>query len=78
MRPNKAKTAVHGCHCSGDMAACIRYWPYHGVSCAPLHFKVGFWYICIRGAIFYGRFMKGVPFSVEVYERGTFSVKNGI
>ena len=20
MRPNKAETAVHGCHCSGDMA----------------------------------------------------------
>ena len=24
MRPNEAETAVHGCHCSGDMAACMR------------------------------------------------------
>ena len=24
MRPNKAETAVHGCHCSGDMGVCIR------------------------------------------------------
>ena len=26
MRPNKAETAVHGCHCPGDMAL-RRYWP---------------------------------------------------
>ena len=24
MRPNKAKTAVHGCHCPGDMAVRMR------------------------------------------------------
>ena len=24
MRPNKAETAVHGCHCSGDMAVHMR------------------------------------------------------
>ena len=24
MRPNKAKTAVHGCRCPGDMAVCMR------------------------------------------------------
>ena len=24
MRPNKAETAVHGCHCPGDMAVRIR------------------------------------------------------
>ena len=24
MRPNKAETAVHGCHCLGDMAVCMR------------------------------------------------------
>ena len=24
MRPNKAETAVHGCHCSGDMAVRMR------------------------------------------------------
>ena len=24
MRPNKAETAVHGCHCPGDMAVCMR------------------------------------------------------
>ena len=24
MRPNKAETAVHGCHCPGDMAECMR------------------------------------------------------
>ena len=24
MRPNKAKTAVHGCHCPGDIAVRIR------------------------------------------------------
>ena len=23
MRPNKAETAVHGCHCPGDMAVCM-------------------------------------------------------
>ena len=23
MRPNKAETAVHGCHCAGDMAVRI-------------------------------------------------------
>ena len=24
MRPIKAKTAVHGCHCPGDTAVCMR------------------------------------------------------
>ena len=24
MRPNKAETAVHGCHCPGDIALCMR------------------------------------------------------
>ena len=43
MRPNKAETAVHGCHCPGDMAVrCVRYWPDRGlvfdcVSCRLSH-----------------------------------------
>ena len=24
MSPNKDETAVHGCHCPGDMAVCMR------------------------------------------------------
>ena len=42
MRPNKAETAVHGCHCSGDMAmgkgkvlVILR-------SCVVSQFKIGF------------------------------------
>ena len=26
VRPGKAKTAVHGCHCLGDMAVCMSTW----------------------------------------------------
>ena len=36
MRPNKAETAVHGCHCPGDMAVRMRKVlarPWVGVEC---------------------------------------------
>ena len=41
MRPNKAKTAVHGCHCSGDMAVHMR--KVLDISCVvlPMQFKLG-------------------------------------
>ena len=32
MRPNKAETAVHGCHCPGDMAVRMRNWPDRGLA----------------------------------------------
>ena len=38
MRPNKGETAVHGCHCPGDMAVSMREVlarPWVGV-CVPL------------------------------------------
>ena len=32
MSPNKGETAIHGCHCPGDVAgACVRYWPGRGL-----------------------------------------------
>ena len=38
MRPNKSETAVHGCHCLGDLAVCMREVlarPWDG-ECVPL------------------------------------------
>ena len=43
MRPNKAETAVHGCHCPGDMAVRMRKVlarPWVGVSVCHLLFKL--------------------------------------
>ena len=43
MRPNKAETAVHGCHCPGDMAVRMRKVmaiPRGWCSCVPLAFSV--------------------------------------
>ena len=50
MKPNKAETAVHSCHCQGDwLCACVRSWPGHGLCfVASLHIIVLWIYLCLK------------------------------
>ena len=54
MSPNKGETAVHGCHCPGDMVVRKREVlarPWVGV-CMPLALNLSYYDICMTGLVY--------------------------
>ena len=54
MSPNKGETAVHGCHCPGDMAVRMRKVlarPLVGV-CMPLALNLSYYGMCMIGLVY--------------------------
>ena len=69
MKPNKAETAVHGCHCPGDilLCACVRYCPDRG-----LELSVSLAFIVVFPKFLSENCPKREKKSPEIYKRPKF------